>query len=394
MPNTATADAPRFQEIVDFIRTTFGEPEAFIPLHEPRFLAKDEEYVVDCVRSTFVSSVGKYVDLFEEKMADWVGSRYAVATVNGTTALQVALRLAGVRPADLVITQPFTFVATANAIRYNGADPVFVDIDAETLGLCPLALERFLKEEVKQNADGEAIHIDSGRRIMACVPMHTYGFAAHIERIVALCSAAGIPVVEDAAESLGSYVGQRHTGTFGRLGTFSFNGNKTITCGGGGIIVTDDEQLAQRAKYLTTTAKKPHRWEYFHDTIGYNYRLPNLNAALACAQMEHLRDFLARKEQLAQAYAAFFHQKADLEFRLAPQGTQANYWLNVLLLRDRTHRDAFLAYTNDRGVMTRPAWELMYRLPMYADCPREECPTAEALAERLVNLPSSVILKD
>ncbi|MEO1409522.1 MAG: LegC family aminotransferase [Bacteroidota bacterium] len=378
-----------FSEIAAFVRELYASPEAFIPLHAPVFLGNEKKYLAETIDSTFVSSVGAFVNRFEEMMADITGARYAVAVVNGTAALHVALKMVGVSQNDEVLSQALTFVATANAISYEKAIPHFIDVDADTLGLSPRALLHRL-EAVAELRNGACYNRETGRRIAACVPMHTFGLPARIEEIVAICERYHIPVVEDAAESLGSYVGERHTGTFGRVGTFSFNGNKTVTCGGGGALVTNDEQVAKRAKHLTTTAKQPHRWEYVHDQIGYNYRLPNLNAALACAQLEQLEHYLANKRATAQRYAEFFRDVADIEWIGEPENTRSNYWLNAIRLADRDERDRFLTYTNDAGVMTRPIWKLLNDLPMFRDCPRGDLSVARRLEDTIVNLPSSV----
>lgn len=375
--------------ILGFIRSTFNDAEGFIPLHAPFFGGKEKEYVADTIDSTFVSSVGAYVTRFEEMMTEITGARYTIATVNGTTALHLALVLAGVKYGDEVITQPLTFIATANAISHAGGIPVFTDVDKDTMGLSPVALEAFLAEHAMISDRGECINKTTGRRIAACIPMHTFGFPARIKDIVAVCDKYNIPIVEDAAESLGSYVEGRHTGTFGKLGIFSFNGNKTVTCGGGGAIVTNDEAIAKRAKHLSTTAKVPHAYEFVHDEIAYNYRMPNLNAALACAQLEQLDAMLQNKRELAEMYAGFF-KGSSVSFVKEMEGTKANYWLNTVLFADHAAQQAFLKESNDKKVMTRPIWRLMNRLPMYANCQHGELTNAEWLEQRVVNIPSSV----
>lgn len=375
--------------IVDFIRETFKTTE-FIPLHEPRFSGNEKKYLNDCIDSTFVSSVGKYVDTFEKEFAKTVGSNYAIATVNGTTALHISLILAGVEQDDEVITQPLTFIATANAICYCSAKPVFVDVDLDTMGLSPKSLEAFLQTNCEIKAD-KCINKTTGKTIKACVPMHTFGHPCRIDEIKAVCDEWHIVLVEDAAESLGSYYKEKHTGTFGKLGAFSFNGNKIITSGGGGVIVTDDEALAKRAKHITTTAKIPHKWEYVHDEIAYNYRLPNLNAALLCAQLEQLNGFLENKRMLAAEYKQFFTAQ-NIRFIEEPLNTRSNYWLNAVLLDDVKARDGFLEYTNSNGVMTRPIWALMNKLEMFKNCQHDELENALFLEERIVNIPSSVRL--
>lgn len=375
-----------FQPLVDFVRSIHGE--GYVPLHRPVFEGAEREYLVECIDSNFVSSVGARVVEFEQQVAAFTGARFAVATVNGTAALHVALELAGVRRGDEVITQALTFIATCNALSYAGAHPVFVDVDRDTLGMSAQALRRFLSEYCELR-DGGAYNRLSGRRIAACSPMHTFGHPCRIQDIVAACDEYGIPVVEDAAESLGSYAGTRHTGTFGRLATLSFNGNKVITTGGGGMIITDDEALARRAKHLTTTAKVPHPYEFVHDTVGYNYRLPNLNAALGCAQMEKLPAMLAIKRDIAARYARFFRD-AGIEFVGEPTGSTSNYWLNTIVLASQSERDALLEYTNARDVMTRPVWRLMSRLDMFSHCQHDGLENSSWLEARVVNLPSSV----
>lgn len=379
-----------FQEVTQFVRQQFDEPEGFIPLHVPLFEGNEKKYVMDAIDSTFVSSVGAYVDKFEEMMCDITGAEYAVATVNGTSALHIALILAGVKPGDEVITQPLTFVATANAIAYTGARPVFIDVDRDTLGLSPKKLQRFLSEVLIKD-DGKWINRFTGKRIAACVPMHTFGLPARVDEIRTVCDEFDIPLIEDSAESLGSSYKGTHTGRFGALGVFSFNGNKTVTAGGGGAIITDDEDLAKRAKHITTTAKKPHKWEYVHDEIGYNYRMPNLNAALACAQLEQLGQYLENKRELARHYRNFFSSH-DIESMNEIESAKSNYWLNAICLKDRKQRDRFLTYTNENGVMTRPIWCLMNKLEMFKECQSGDLSNSEWLEDRIVNIPSSVRL--
>ena len=377
---------PFLDALISNVRGIFGE--GFIPLHRPVFDGNEKQYLVDCIDSNFVSSVGAKVTEFEQMIADFTGATFAVATVNGTAALHAALQLAGVQRDEEVITQALTFIATCNALSYAGAHPVFVDVDRDTLGLSPAALRNWLEKNAEIR-DGQASNRNSGRRIAACVPMHTFGFPLRIEELVAVCDEFRIPVVEDAAESLGSYVGPRHTGTFGRLATLSFNGNKLITTGGGGMIITDDEALAKRAKHLTTTAKVPHAYEFVHDEVGYNYRLPNLNAALGCAQMERLAEMLEIKAQVASRYREFFADR-DIQFFEPLPGYTANHWLNAIVLKSEEDRDEILQYTNSRDVMTRPIWRLMSRLPMYEHCQNDGLENSRWLEARVVNLPSSV----
>jgi perosamine synthetase len=377
-----------FDQVIDFIRTHYNKPEGFIALHEPRFTGNDKAYVMDAIDSTFVSSVGKYVDRFEEMMREYTGAAYAIATVNGSAALHMSLLLAGVKRDELVITQPLSFIATCNCISYIGAEPLFVDVDPVTMGLSAEKLEAFLSEKTVAK-NGSCFHKETGKRIAACVPMHTFGHPVDLDRIVALCAQYNVPLVEDAAESIGSKYKGTHTGTLGLVGAFSFNGNKTITCGGGGMIVTNDEKLGKLAKHLTTQAKVPHAWEFVHDHIGYNYRLPNLNAAMACAQMEQLDAFVANKRDLAAQYSKLF-EGTGIRFMKEPEHTFSNYWLNAILVKDRKERDEFLTYTNGKQVMTRPVWTLMNKLEMFKHCICENIDNAIDLENRLVNLPSSV----
>ena len=377
-----------FKEVVQFIKAQFPNQD-FIPLHEPRFIGKEKEYINNCIDSTFVSSVGKYVDLFEQKMREVTGAKHAIALVNGTNALHLSLLLAGVEKDDEVLTQSLTFVATANAISYCQAIPHFVDVDKETLGLSPTLLRKHLKN-IAVLKDGVCYNKITGRKIAACVPMHTFGLPLYIDELVTLCKEYNIPVIEDAAESLGSYYKNKHTGTFGLVGTFSFNGNKTITCGGGGAIITNNDELAKRAKHLTTQAKVPHKWEYVHDEIGYNYRMPNLNAALACAQLEQLSSFIKNKRELSEIYTNFFENFNDIALIKEIENTRSNYWLNAVILKDKIARDEFLEYTNSNGVMTRPIWALMNKLEMFKNCPKSDLTHSEWLEERVVNIPSSV----
>lgn len=374
-------------DFIAFVREQY-QTSKFIPLHEPRFRGNEKAYLLDTIDSTFVSSVGAYVDQFEQKMQEATGAAKAVAVVNGTSSLQVALRLAGVETGDEVLTQALTFIATPNAIVYNNAIPVFLDVDLDTMGLSPLAVRDFLEEYGDLREDG-CYNKSTGNRIAACMPMHTFGFPVHLDELIAVCSEWNIPLVEDAAESLGSYYKGQHTGTLGLVGGFSFNGNKTITCGGGGAIITNDVDLGTRAKYLTTTAKRPHPYEFYHEELGYNFRMPNLNAALACAQMEMLNAFLVDKRQLALEYGAFF-DRLGVKFRRETEGTRANYWLMCVELSDFEERERFLKLTNETGVMTRPIWTLMYKLPMYEHCQRDSQRNAEFLEQRIVNIPSSV----
>lgn len=376
-----------FEELVSFIRKLKGD-QGFIPLHAPVFNGNERNYVLETIDSTFVSSVGKFVDRFEEMICEYTGSKFAVATVNGTAALHMALIGADVSRGEEVITQPLSFVATANAISYCGAIPVFIDVDLDTLGMSPESLESFLKDMTFAK-NGVRVNKSTGSKIAAVVPMHTFGFACRIREIGEICAKYNIPLVEDSAESIGTKVGGQHTGTFGKLGIFSLNGNKTITSGGGGAIITNDVKLGKHLKHLTTTAKIPHKWEYRHDAIGYNYRMPNINAALACAQLEQLDAFLISKRELAESYKSFFNNK-EVEFITEIEGTRANYWLNTIKLKNKEERDEFLSYTNAKNVMTRPIWHLLNDLDIYKESFIYSMPNAKNLSERVVNLPSSL----
>lgn len=377
------------ENIKKFIRSQFNTSE-FIPLHAPIFIGNEKKYVMETIDSTFVSSVGKFVDKFEEVIKEYTGAKYAIATVNGTAALHMSLILAGVKKDDLILTQSLSFIATCNAISYIYAEPVFIDVDKTTLGLSPIALEEFLKENSYQK-NGECFHKDSDRRISACVPMHTFGHPVEIDTIASICEKYNVVLVEDAAESIGSFYKNVHTGNFGKLGAFSFNGNKTVTCGGGGVIITNDEKLGKLGKHLTTQAKVPHRWEFVHDHVGYNYRLPNLNAALACAQMEQIELFIENKRKLSAAYEEFF-KGTDIHFAKEPEHTRSNYWLNAILLKDLEARNNMLAELNDADIMARPSWELMHHLIMFKNCFRDDQSNAQWISDRLINIPSSVRL--
>ncbi len=378
------------QKLVDFIQNIYNTKE-FIPLHEPRFIGNEKKYLNDCIDSTFVSSVGKYVDMFEKQFAEKVGSKYAIATVNGTAALHIALILSDVTADDEVITQPLTFIATCNAISYIGAKSIFVDVDLDTMGLSPKSLLGFLEENCEV-INKQCLNKTTNKIIKACVPMHTFGHSCNIDAIKTICDEWYIALVEDAAESLGSYYKEKHTGTFGRLGAFSFNGNKIITSGGGGVIVTDDEKLAKRVKHLTTTAKVPHLFEYVHDEIGYNYRMPNLNASLLVAQLEQLGTFIESKRDLASKYEEFFKDDENIDFIKEPKDSKSNYWLQAIVVKDVAKRDEFLDYTNKNGIMTRPIWKLMNELDMFKDCQCGDLTNAKYLEQRVVNISSSVVL--
>ncbi len=378
---------PELIQFVSTIREMYNTQD-FIPLHEPRFSAREKELIADCIDSTFVSSVGKFVDQFEQQIAAYTGAKYAIATVNGTSALHVSLLLAGVEKETEVITQSLSFIATCNAISYCNAAPVFVDVDKSTLGLSPDSLKNFLETHAELK-DGQCFNKQTQKRISACVPMHTFGHVCKIDQIKTICDQWNIPLVEDAAESLGSLYQGQHAGTFGLLSAVSFNGNKIITAGGGGVILTNDETLAKQAKHMTTTAKVPHKWAFNHDMIGFNYRMPNLNAALLCAQLERLDGFIKNKRDTAKQYQAFCN-KNQLDFISEPEHAQSNYWLNAVLLENKTEQESFLEYANEQGVMTRPVWTLLSELPMFKVCFAMPLDNSTWLADRLVNIPSSV----
>lgn len=379
----------KYQYVIDKIRSIYAESEKNIPLHAPLFIGNEKKYMEECIDSTYVSSVGKFVDLFEVKIVEYTGSKWAVVCVNGTNALHLALKLVGVEQNDEVITQPLTFVATANAIQYCNAHPVFVDVDLDTLGMSPKALREWLEGNVEFKSQSQPINKTTGRRIKAIVPMHTYGHPCRIDELVSIGNEYHIPVIEDAAESIGSYYKGKHTGTFGEIGVLSFNGNKTITTGGGGMLLFNDEELAQRAKHLSTQAKVAHKWNFVHDEIGYNYRMPNINAALGVAQLESLDLFIEKKRLLAKTYEDFF-RSGPISFFIEPENCQSNYWLNLVILDSEEERDQFLKETNSQGVMTRPVWRLMNKLPMFENCQKGSLVNSEWLEERVVNIPSSV----
>ena len=376
-------------DFVEFVQDIYRTKE-FIPLHAPRFGDMERSYVLDTLDSTFVSSVGEYVDEFECRLSKYTGAKHVVAIINGTAALHTALLMCGVQPEDEVVTTPLTFIATCNAVHYCGAQPVFVDVEWETLGLSPESLAMFLDNCAEVRDDHLCWNKKSGRVIRACIPIHNLGHPARVQEIQEICKAYNILVVEDAAESLGSFTNGTHTGRIGQIGTLSFNGNKIITTGGGGALMTDDKEIARRAKHLTTTAKKPHPWLFLHDQIGYNYRLPNINAALGCAQMEQLPTFVNKKRKLAHQYRNWFAER-DQEFVSEPSGAASNYWLNSIVLANIDERDEFLTFTNSRNVMTRAMWTPMHTLPMYRGCYRTDLSNTEAIEKRLVNIPSSVV---
>lgn len=380
-----------YSQVTDFVHQLFGTEET-VPLHAPLFIGNEKKYLNECIDTTFVSSVGKFVDRFEEEIAAYTGAKKAVVCVSGTNALHMAMMLVGVEREDEVLTQALTFIATCNAISYIGAHPVFIDVDMETLGLSPNAVKAWLEKNAELK-NGICYNKRTGRRVKACVPMHTFGHPVKIDELVQICNEWHIELVEDAAESIGSLYKGKHTGTFGKVGAISFNGNKTITTGGGGMLLFQDEELGKFAKHLTTQAKVPHRWAFVHDHIGYNYRMPNINAALGCAQLENLERYVENKRETAQIYADFFKNVPDITFFTEPENCRSNYWLNVVMLKDKAAQQEFLEYTNDHGVMTRPVWELMNRLEMFKHCESDGLKNTEWLADRIVNIPSSVRLK-
>jgi len=378
-----------FKDVVGFIQEVY-ETTAPISLHKPKFNGNEKKYLNECIDSTFVSSVGKFVDEFEEKIANYTDAKYAISTSNGTSALHISLILANVGQNDEVITQPLTFVATCNAISYCGAQPIFLDVDKDTMGLSPSALKSFLENNTTLK-NQQCVNNKTSNVIKACVPMHTFGHPCRIDEIKEICDKYHIFLIEDAAESVGSVYKDRHTGTFGQVGVMSFNGNKIITAGGGGCIVTNNKTLAKKAKHLTTTAKMPHKWDFNHDMVGYNYRMPNLNAALLVAQLENLDNFISSKRKLANEYKEFFNN-IDCDFIKEPMESKSNYWLNSILLKNKRQRDEFLNETNSNGVITRPIWTLMNKLPMFEHAQCGDLKNSEWLEDRVVNIPSSVIL--
>jgi perosamine synthetase len=379
-----------YNKIVQYIKNLYSTNE-FIPLHAPRFIGNEKKNLEECIDSTYVSSVGKFVDEFEVLVAKYCGAKKAVVIVNGTEALHLSLLLSGVKRGDEIITQPLTFIATANAISYAGGEPVFIDVDKETMGLSPSKMEQYLVENSEMRDDGYTYDKTTGRKISACVPMHTFGHPVKIIELSSLCEKFNIALIEDAAESLGSKYNGQHAGTFGKIGIISFNGNKIITTGGGGMILTNDEEIGKTAKHLSTQAKISHPWEFEHDSIGYNYRMPNINAAIGCAQMEKLDFFVEKKRWLAGQYFEFFNS-LGIQFFLEPDHCHSNYWLNAIICKNLQEREEFLKFTNENKVMTRPIWKLMTELPMFHNCPKGDLANAYWLADRVVNIPSSVVL--
>lgn len=381
------------EEITSVLKTVLRKGSEPVALHEPLFEGREREYIKECFDSGYVSSVGSYVNQFETDLSRFTGAVFAGAVVNGTSALQICLKLAGVKPGDEVLIPALTFVATANAVCYCDAVPHLVDSDMDSLGVDADKLDSYLKEAAEMR-NGTCHNKRTGRPIRALVVMHTFGHPVHLDRILQVCGNYKLKLIEDAAESLGSYYKNIHTGKFGKLAALSFNGNKIVTTGGGGAILTDDEALYQEAKHLTTTAKLPHRWAFIHDEVGYNYRMPNLNAALGCAQLEQIEKFLRLKRALAEEYKKAFTSIPGIRFFTEPSYAKSNYWLNTLILSEENAplRDSILEETNCQGIQTRPVWTLMSRLPMFRNCPRMNLSTAESLERRIINIPSSAKL--
>lgn len=377
----------KYSDTINFIKSLYNN-QAYVMLHAPKFLGNEKKYLNDCIDTTFVSYVGKYVTDFENHIKNVTGTKNAIAIVNGTCAIQIALIASGVKPGDEVITQALTFAATAAAIKHAGAEPVFVDVDKKTLGLSPESLTEYLEKytEIRSNITYSKV---TGRKIAAVIPMHTFGHPVRIDEIIKVSQKYNLTVIEDSAESIGSYYNNKHTGTFGRAGIFSFNGNKTVTTGGGGMLISDDDQLASRVRYITTTAKRPHKWEFFHDEVGYNLRMPNINAAVGCAQMEYLDTILENKRETAAKYKEFF-KSIGIPFFEEPDNCKSNYWLNVIILKDRIERDNFLELSNCNNIQTRPVWTLMTKLPPYQQCHHCPVPNSEWFEDRIVNIPSGL----
>lgn len=378
-----------YKKITNFVKDLFQEEK--VPLAVPLFIGNEKKYLNECIDTTFVSSVGQFVDRFEKNVAEYTKCSHAVVTASGTTALHMSLILSGVERDDEVLTQALTFIATCNALSYIGAHPVFIDVDRDTMGLSPVSVREWCAKNAELK-DGSLYNKHSGRRIKAVVPMHTFGHPVHLDEMVEVCKEYHLQLIEDAAESIGSLYKGKHTGTFGTVGALSFNGNKTITTGGGGMMLFQNEKLAELGKHLTTQAKVPHRWEFKHDKIGYNYRMPNINAALGCAQLENIERYVASKRETAHAYAEFFKNIPDIQFFTEPDDCRSNYWLCSVVTKDHDAQLEFLEYTNDNGVMTRPIWELMNRLPMFEQSENDGLKNALYFADRVVNIPSSVRL--
>lgn len=377
----------QYLKIIEFIKSIYCN-QNFVPLHQPKFIGNEKKYLYECIQSTFVSSVGGFVDKVEDKLSKYTGAKYVIATGNCTSALHISLLLADVDSECEVITQPVTFVATCNAISYCKAKPIFIDVDKETMGLSPISLRNFLENNTMVK-NKKCINKKTKKHIKACLPMHTYGHPCRIDEIKKICDEYHIFLIEDAAESLGSFYNNKHTGTFGKIGVISFNGNKIITSGGGGCIITDDKYLAKKAKHLTTTAKVPHKWNFNHNLVGYNYRMPNINAALLFAQLEKLNEFIINKRKLASVYETFF-KDIDYKFFIQPENSRSNYWLNCIILKNKYYKNRFLQETNSHGIMTRPIWTLMNKLPMFKNSQCDDLKNSNWLYDRVVNIPSGV----
>jgi len=384
-------DYSQFDEIINFIRNLY-KTDKFIPLHEPKFIGNEKKYLAECIDSTFVSSVGEFVNRLEVEIAKYTTAKYAVATVNGTSALHASLIACDTKETDEVITQSLTFIATVNAIKYTRADPLFIDVDKNSFSLSSDKLKTFLQNYTEIRDDGFSYNKKSGKRIKACIPMHTFGHIGKIDEIVEICNKYNIDVIEDAAEALGSSYKKKHAGTFGKVGILSFNGNKIITSGGGGAIITDDAELAKTIKHLTTTAKIPHPWEFIHDEIGFNYRMPNINAALAYAQLEKLDEFISNKREISNKYNNFFKNFETIHFLTEPKSCFSNHWLNTIIFSNKEEKESFLHYSNKHNVMTRSIWEPMHQLKMFKDCIKTDLVNTEWLYDRAVNIPSSAIV--
>lgn len=388
-----TTEKIDLNNIVNTIKSVFNTNSKVVGLHEPFFEGNEWNYVKECIDTRWVSSVGKYVDQFEEKLAEFTGVKRAIAVSNGTSALHICLKLVGVEQNDEVLIPALTFIATANAVSYCGAVPHFMDSEMTTLGLDAKKLQQYLGE-IAEIKNGQCHNKKTGRRIKAVVPMHAFGHSVDLDALVVVCEKFKIELVEDAAESMGSYYKGKHTGNWGKVSAVSFNGNKVITTGGGGAILTNDIEIGKMAKHLTTQAKLPHKWEFKHDMIGYNYRMPNINAALGCAQLEQLPQFLEKKRNLATRYQQAFQDVEGITFLVEPEFSRSNYWLNAILLKPECadRRDELLTATHENGILSRPVWNLMYTLPMFKDCPKMDCKIAESISSRLINIPSSVNL--
>lgn len=376
-----------FSKITDYIKSLYPEMDPVL-LHCPQFLGNEKKYLNECIDTKFVSYVSHFVTDMEEQIKKLTGAKCAVAMVSGTEALHMAMVAAGVKAGEEVISQPLTFAATSAVIVNCGAIPVYVDVDRDTMGMSPSSLKQFLENNTKQES-GKCINKNTGHVISACIPMHTFGHPCRIDEIRTICDEHNIMLIEDSAESVGSFYKNKHTGTFGKVGILSFNGNKTLTTGGGGMLITDDEELAARAKYLSTTAKEPAKWGYYHKEAGWNLRMPGVNAAIGAAQLEYFDKIIENKRETAAMYKKFFAE-LGIPFVTETENSRANYWLNAIFLKDRAEREEFLEFTNSNGVQTRPIWTLMYKMPPYEHCERTEMPNAEWLEDHLVNIPSSV----